>query len=523
MHRADYRPTKDSQFWGNPLIEALPEQKEYRDFLKWAFQKPRYAPSERELDSLTRINRAAAFKYNFFVPFGKHYQIYLNLYSCLLNSYNCRNPATKEYTEYLASDYRELTSDNFGHRFELYNTPFGFSLIGLSGVGKTSAINQCLKSLPPVLLHDIAGQSTFYQIPYLRVECPREGSLKQLCGKFFESIDRVLNTDYSNRYSGRHFGLDELVSKMAKLALLHHVGCLIVDELQVLSEAKSLGIKRLLNFFVSLNNSIKIPIVLIGIPTSLEFLQMNLRQARRSGESGAFFWDRVANDREWEFFIKVMWKYQWTKHEFPFTTEFCEAMYYYSQGIIDYAVRLFIRAQIRAIVTNAEIVTVDIIQQVTIDEISMERPMLDILRSNDEKAKRIFDDIYFPFDYTAQPLQIHKQDSSSIKLLNIITELKQFNLDESTATHYAELYLEKFPDDDTSKLVVKILLAIKENNKFNVTATVRQSKGKPRKKHYTKDDLRLNKDDNKQNEDLHKELKEKGMIKDPIKDFMDEK
>lgn len=149
--------------------------------------------------------------------------------------------------------------------------------------------------------------------------------------------------------------------------------------------------------------------------------------------------------------------------------------------------------------------------------------MLDILRSNDEKAKRIFDDIYFPFDYTAHPLQIHKQDNSSIKLFNIITQLKEFNLDESTATRYAELYLEKFPDDDTAKLVVKILLVIKEDNKFNLTATVKQPKGKTRKKNYTKDDLRLNKDDNKQNEDVHKELKEKGMIKDPIKDFMDDK
>ncbi len=518
IFKATYTPTADSQFHGNPLIEALPQQKEQRQFLQWAFSRPDYTQSERELDDYTRIQRVSALKYKFFIPFGKHYQLYLNLYNCILNSYNCRNPLNKEYKESLNSDYRELSAGNFGNRFELYNTPFGFSLIGLSGVGKTSAINQCLKSLPPALLHDsIEGYSSFYQLPYLRVECPREGSLKQLCYKFFNSIDNVLGTNYSDRYSGKHFGLDELISKMAKLALVHHVGCLIVDELQVLSEAKAGGVERLLNFFVSLNNTLKVPIVLIGIPTTLKFLQKNLRQARRSGESGAFLWDRVANDKEWELFIKAMWKYQWTRHEFPFSGEFCEAMYYQSQGIIDYAVRLFIKSQIRAIVTKAEVVNPEIIQQVVEDEMFMEKPMLDKLRSNDQQARHLYDDIYFPEAITAKPLRLREQDTPSVKLFNVITNLKQLNVEEKVATHYANLYLEKFPDEATADLVLKILLALSDE-KVVPAADKKVKTAKPRKR-FTENDLRLVKEDGKQKDDIHQKLKERGIIRDPLKDF----
>jgi hypothetical protein len=476
---------------------------------------------ERKLDQDARISRITGLKHNFFIPFGRHYQLYLNLQHCLINSYKLRHPSNKEYKESLQSDYRNLTSDNFGNTSELSNTPFGFALIGLSGVGKTSAINQCLKSLPPALKHSIEGQSVFYQVPYLRIECPREGSLRQFCYKFFEALDAVLRTNYTDRYSSGHYGSDELISKMAKLVLLHHLGCLIIDEIQQLTDAKPGGQKGLMNFLISLNNSLKVPVILIGIPTCLEFLQKNLRQARRSEESGAYKWDRANNDKEWQVFVKAMWKYQWTKYEFPFSNEFNEIMYYHSQGIIDYAVRLFMRSQIRAIVTKAEIVNEKLIEQVVNDEMFMEKPMIESLRSNDQKSKLKYDDIYFPNTSITETFQIKKGDNLQVKLLNIITQLKQFNIEQDKATYYANLYINEFPDETTAEIALKILLLIQEEKQKPAV----EDKKKPVKltKTYSANDLRFHSNQNKTADDIHQDLKAEGIVRDPIEDFLFDK
>jgi len=519
VYKATYNGS-DVRFKENPLIEALPSIKGDIEFLKWAIQLPNYSESERELDKATRVSLVNSLRNSFFIPTGRHYQLYSNLHNCLFNSYKYRNPTLRGYKISLNMDYRNLSSNNIDSNYELCNTPFGFSVIGLSGVGKTSAINQCLKSLPAALSHNIEGLSDFIQVPIIKIECPREGSLKQLCYKFFEALDSILGSDYSERYSGRKYGVDELVSKMAKVVIIHNIGCVIVDEIQQIKASKAGGAERLINFFVNLNNTLKVPVIFIGTPECLDVFQANLRQARRCEEFGSYHWDKVANDREWELFIKKLWKFQYTKKEFPFDESFKDAMYYHSQGIVDYAVRLFIRSQIRAISVGYEVINLELIQQVVNDEMSLEKPMIEALRSGDINRQRKYNDIWIPGKEIAEGFMKNTiSEDEHIRAATIISKIIQVrNMSQDSAIKYANLYLEKFPNDSTSDLVIKILIAIQEEENMKQITSKVKSKGKL-KKQYQENDLRELVADGIEQSNIYDNLKLSGYIKDPLQEF----
>lgn len=59
----------------------------------------------------------------------------------------------------------------------------------------------------------------------------------------------------------------------------------------------------MLNFFVTLSNTVGIPTVLIGTSKAQQLFKGNFRQARRAASDGSIIWDRMAKDsEEWEFF-----------------------------------------------------------------------------------------------------------------------------------------------------------------------------------------------------------------------------
>src|SRR5262245_42655258 len=80
---------------------------------------------------------------------------------------------------------------------------------------------------------------------------------------------------------------------MARVASLHCLGMLVIDEIQNLSEAKSGSSARMLNFFVQLENTIGVPFILIGTPMAIQALSGEFRQARRATEQGGVYWERM--------------------------------------------------------------------------------------------------------------------------------------------------------------------------------------------------------------------------------------
>ena len=167
------------------------------------------------------------------------------------------------------------------------------------------------------------------------------------------------------------------------------LGLLIIDELQHLDK----NFKQVMNYFVTLMNSFGVPILLIGTPSCYSMLQQELRIARRATGGGAVFFNPMKNDREFEIFLKGIWKYQWLNTKSKLTKEIVDKFHEKTQGIADLVVKLFVNTQKRAINKSIEHITIDLIEKVWDSEFTMVNPMVEAIKSNNKVKKMEFEDI----------------------------------------------------------------------------------------------------------------------------------
>ncbi|KJR44459.1 Tn7-like transposition protein C [Desulfosporosinus sp. I2] len=393
-HEAVYREQIVSDYQGNPLIEALPPILSSDELVDALSYNEGQHDGERELDSQYRLHCVQRL-FRYFQPLEQHVDIEGRFSRCIRQSYLHRNPLAANYAAALAQGHKAIRSGRFEHLGAFRPTAAGFTIIGLSGVGKTSAVSNILAMYPQVISHSQYRETPLMlkQVVWLKLDCPHDGSVKGLCMEFFEALDRALGTDYFEVNSKRGSIIDVLMIRMAQAARLHCLGVLVIDEIQHLSMAKGGGQEKMLNFFVTLVNTIGVPVVLIGTSRAMAVLQSEFRQARRGSGQGDLIWDRMKNDASWDIFVSSMWCNQWTRSIVPLTDDFKNALYQESQGIIDIAVKLYAMIQIRAIALGKETFAPPDFRIVAAERLGLVKPMLDALRSGDKKKIDMYGDI----------------------------------------------------------------------------------------------------------------------------------
>jgi len=391
---AKYLEQKVPDYRGNPLIEALPPIYLKYDVMKLLTADPGHNEGERELDAQYRLHCIGRL-FRYFQPLDVHFEIEDRISLAIRQSYISKNPATPKYAASLAQGAAAIRENNLNTVSGASSTAFGFTVIGMSGVGKTTAMEKVLSLYPQAILHTQYNNSPMFltQLVWAKLDCPFDGSLKGLCMDFFAYVDNILGTDYTKKFSVYRMTVDAALPRMAQIARTHCLGLLVIDEIQHLSQAKSGGQAKMLNFFVTLVNTVGVPVVLIGTTKAKPVLQSEFRQARRSSGQGALFWERMQNDISWETMLRAMWKNQWTQKRAELTEELKNVLYDESQGIIDIAVKLYAMAQIKVIADGTEIVTVNGIKEVAAEKLRFVRPMLDALRSGDIKKLAQYEDI----------------------------------------------------------------------------------------------------------------------------------
>jgi len=380
---------------GNPLIEALPPIWSSAEVVDMLSHNEGHHDGERQFDEHYRFHCVLQL-FQYFQPLREHVEIERYLSMCIRQGYLHRSPLSPEYAGALVQGHDLIKARNdYTYLRAFRPTSAGFTIIGLSGVGKTSAVTNILSLYPQVIEHtSYQGiPLVLKQIVWLKLDCPHDGSVKGLCMEFFEAIDRAIGTNYFETNSRRSGTIDVLMVRMAQAARLHCLGVLVIDEIQHLSLAKSGGSEKMLNFFVTLVNTIGIPVVLIGTSRAKPILQGDFRQARRSSGLGSLLWDKMKNDTAWEIFVSSMWENQWTKQIVPLTDELKNALYHESQGIVDIAVKLYAMAQIRAIARGKEAFNQKDIHDVATECFWSIKPMLEALRSGDAKKIEAYGDI----------------------------------------------------------------------------------------------------------------------------------
>jgi len=246
------------------------------------------------------------------------------------------------------------------------------------------------------------------QLVWLKLTCPPDGTIKGLATEFFRVIDGVLDTRYSRDYAGKTYRtVDDLISAMARVASIHCLGLLVIDELQHLNEAKSGGAERMLNFFLQLMNTLGLPIITVGTYAVVGVLSRELRQIRRSSGQGDLIWDVIPNDEVWRLLMESLWRYQYIRFPIPLTDEIVSALHYESAGILDFAIKLFLLAQIRSITVGTEKITSAMIHSVARDSLRLAQPALRAIRTGDTSDVALMRDLN-KIDFPSAVQQIRK-------------------------------------------------------------------------------------------------------------------
>lgn len=399
-NEAKYIKQEILEYDGNPLIEALPQIFSEEDIYKAFYNYPDISEGEKKLESRIKNHIIVSRLKRFLQPLRIHFDVEKKISIMIRQGYIARNINSVEFKSRLKSinELKQIKEKEV--KFEiiesnLRSTAACCSIIGVSGIGKTTAIERLLAMYPQVIVHKEYNKMPilYTQIVWLKIDCPFDGSLKTLCKIFFRAVDNILGgTNYFTTYGSQRNSVSTMMIHMTYVATLHSIGLLAIDEIQHLL-GNRYNSDEILSFFTTLTNTIGVPSILIGTPKALEILKKDFRHARRASGYGNIDWDRMRKNDEWDFFLNTMWKYQWLDNFTSLNNGLNEAMYYETQGITSVAVDLFILVQERALEQKEQIITVKLIRNTAKKDLSLIQEMLNALRSGNKDEIRKYADI----------------------------------------------------------------------------------------------------------------------------------
>jgi AAA domain len=434
MIEAVYNDPLIPDYQNNPLNEALPpiwSREQVIDMLQYY---PEYQEAHREWRPELRLHLIRNVL-KFFEVIPRHIDLEQRLSSMLRLGYEARNPRLHGYYRNIDRSVNTLLS---GEPLvsNLQSGALGLAVVGLSGVGKSVTLARLLTLYPQVIFHHSHQENvfSFTQLVWLKLECPSDGSTKSLCLNFFQALDDLFDTNHLRNYA-RHgkATTEQMILDMARLASLHAIGVLVIDEIQHLSNAKSGGSEKMLSFFVELVNKIGVPVILVGTYKAMAMLNSEFRLARRSAGLGDFVWDSMKKDETWDTWLPSLWRYQYTRNDCKLTPHLNRTLYDVTQGITDLAVKTYMLAQARAITRGDETITASVIRSVTHDSFRMARPILDALKSGNIQELYKVDDV-LPVDIETLLRVITNTSSPSAPVIKSSQEEDTLGSEEQKAT-----------------------------------------------------------------------------------------
>lgn len=260
--KAAYLSSPVSSFRGNPLIEALPAIKTDPNWLDQLLTLPNFEVEQLADEAYLRAYCVAELK-DVFIPCDRHQVLARRLDQLVRWGYRKRNPLLPQRAVVLQETYDQAQGRGESRKMVFdENKPIcSYSLIGVSGMGKSTSVEAILSAYPQYIIHTAHN---LFQIVWLKVECPKDGSVKELAISILRAFDRVLGTKHAPEKSS-HVTTLFLTGQVNHLAMTYCLGLLVLDELQNLSVKKSGGREEMLNWFQELVNELRLPVVLLGL------------------------------------------------------------------------------------------------------------------------------------------------------------------------------------------------------------------------------------------------------------------
>lgn len=332
------------------LIKQMPEMLSGQELYEKLADIPAYNEEIRGKSQTERLINLSAI-YEIYLPSEMSIEIYSKLYLALLRSLQKKgtNVAIQQaYQNHNAIMRRE----NRG----IIGGSDSFSIVGCSGIGKSSAINRAISIITQDKMIELHNASTRI-IPALIVQCPWDASVKSLLLEILRKSDELLETNYYGNALKARATTDVLIGIVSQVAL-QHIGLLIIDEVQNCVASKS-G-KGLVAMLTQLINSSGISIGMIGTPETLSLFESAFQLARRSL---GLQYNALNNDEFFSGFCKLLFKYQYVQKKVEITEQMVDWLYEHSGGVTSIVVSLIHDAQEIAILTGYEILDISMLNQ----------------------------------------------------------------------------------------------------------------------------------------------------------------
>ena len=347
------------------LVKKLPPMLSGNELEQALTILPEYDPSIINENAAVRLI-ALSDMYKVFVPTQMSKEIYAKMYLSLLRSLQKKESklAVRQYSE-----------NHKGIRQQEYSGIIGgsdsFTIIGASGIGKSSSITRALQLLTTEEIIEIKNPYSKI-IPCVIVQTPFDSSVKGLLLEILRVVDEKLGSKYYSNALRTKSTIDMLIGAVSSVAL-NHIGLLVVDEIQHVVNHRH-G-KTLIGCLTQLINNSGISIAMVGTPESAAFFTQAMQLARRAL---GLQYNAMSYGEEFYILCASLFRYQYVKNAAPLDDAIVRWLYEHSNGNISTVVSLLHDAQEIAILDGSETLDLTTLRTAYQNRIAMLHPYISV-------------------------------------------------------------------------------------------------------------------------------------------------
>ncbi|MHB8130481.1 MAG: AAA family ATPase [Mobilitalea sp.] len=294
---------------------------------------PEYNESISNANATIRLQKLSDI-YQIYIPTSMSIEIYSKFYLAMIRNLKNKHDSADAKSNYVGVN----NGDNF-------------SIIGASGLGKSSAIEKAiaLSGANKVLNFETPNYNTKI-IGAIQVESPHDSSVKGILLSVLQQIDINIGSNYYERAISARASVDVLIQSVAKNAT-NHTSVIVIDEVQNILSNIVNG-KKLIMALTQLINSTKgVSIVMLGTPEAKHLFESDIKLARRSI---GLTYDKIPYGPFFIDFCRILYRYQYVKNIVDLDDGTIRLLYQYCDGNFSILKALFYDAQELAILNQSE-------------------------------------------------------------------------------------------------------------------------------------------------------------------------
>lgn len=340
------RYVRSRHFKGNPYIEAIPKGRTVTEVIQ-SYNQAIMVPTQEELAGMDEYDKLDSVDLleDFRIALPFHAMVELEFHRALRRSYKKRVLiADKDVDINITTKGKTTTVHSCLIASHISDPALGFTLLGISGCGKSTGINMMLDHYPQVIIHYPDSWHRSVQIVYLVIHCTTNNNFTVLYETIGRAIDRALgNLQPVYEDELRHSrGLGAKYAKVRELVEKFAIGVIIFDEIELM-DTKSTK-ESSLETLLQLSNETGVAISVIGTMDAYKNLFFKRRTARRTGvliEASKY----CTNKKRFANIVGNLTMFQWGKESADYDKECIDALYRVTDGVISDLVEIYKQIQ----------------------------------------------------------------------------------------------------------------------------------------------------------------------------------